>query len=126
MGGPPISRADQAKARFGQELSGKALKKAKRAIYRKNNRRFRENNSLRSQIRQDARAVNIQSGGAVEDFPIAKGGRCGRQLMERVMQAAAKGDIGAIRKIVQDFDAISQPRSAYFYSCSHLEFDACL
>jgi hypothetical protein len=64
--------------------------------------------------------VNIQSEGAIEDFPIAKGGRFGRQQMEDIMQAFAKGDIGAVRKIVQDFDTISQPRSAYFfYSCSH-------
>lgn len=97
----------------GKQLSGKQLKKAKHAIYRKKNRHVQEKNSKRSQQRRAAKSLNISASKAIEDFPIAKGGRCGRPQLEKVVQALRNGNEAGIREVLSNFDTLPQPLLAY-------------
>jgi len=112
----PRTPAEQAKAKHGPGLSGKALKRAKRAIYKKGNKRIQEKDAKRSQERRKARALNVPSEGGIEDFSIAKGGRCGRPKLEKIFQALQEGDINGIREVLSNFDQVPQPLSACFVS----------
>lgn len=85
---------------------------------------MQENNAKRSHKRREARALDIPAAGAIEDFPIAKGGRCGRRKLEKVIQGLRDGDINSIREVLRDFDYVPQLQSAHLLAATINRADA--
>lgn len=94
--------------REGPKLTGKALKQAKRAMRRRVLPHLQEKRKDRSRQRRADRAANVSTEQAIEDYPIAKGGRCGRPQMEEVFKAVQEGNSDHIRAVLQNFDKLPQ------------------
>jgi hypothetical protein len=69
-----------------------------------------EKKALRSRERREAKSLHIVVSESVEDFPISKGGRCGRRKLDAVIQAVKAGNEAEIRQVLQDFTKVPQPR----------------
>lgn len=87
---------------------GKALKKAKRATHWCILPHLQEKRKDRSHQWQADRAINVSTEQAIEDYPIAKGGCCGRPQMEEVFKAVQEGNTDHIREVLQNFDELPQ------------------
>ena len=85
---------------------------------------MRENDTKRSRKRRKARALNVPAARAIEDFPIAKGGRYGRPKLEQVIQALQEGDMDHMREVLRHFDQVPQPLSAYLLAVTISDADA--
>lgn len=70
---------------------------------------LQEKRKERSHQRRERRVVNTLTEPAIEDYPIAKGGRSGRPQMEEVIKALPYDDADRMREILQNFDQLPQP-----------------
>ena len=77
---------------------------------------LREKRKERSHQRREKRAVNIPTEQAVEEYPIAKGGRCGRSLLKEAITALRAGDVDSMREILQNFEELPQPECAAIHT----------
>lgn len=74
----------------------------------KRNEARQEKKASRSRTRREAASLHITTPKSVQDFPISKGGRCGRPDLETVMKAPDTGNEAEMREILRHFSIVPQ------------------